>query len=401
MAGRFSPQRGWIGLQREVERAGNLYNWRILVTDRDGNIVADSHEHFGSTGRDLGSRASILRIVNNGQDVGSLSFVPNDRSFSVPELPPTLLEPTTSQLASVLNRSLIWAGLAAGAGGIFLISIMTRRILSPVGVLSAAAARLGQGDLSQRVPRGRDEIGQLGATFNVMAEGLENAQAQRRNLMADVAHELRTPLSNIQGYLEAIRDGLLEPSATTIETIHQQVVHLSRLVEDVRLLSLAESGALRLDVRPDSLTDVLVQWVESFKPKAEAEGIVLSLDMPAEYPLVMMDRTRIGQVLNNLLENAIVHTPQAGRITVTLELTGRNTARVTVGDTGEGISAEDQPHVFDRFYRADPSRSRATGGAGLGLTIAKYLVESHGGTLQVESTIGEGSRFIFELPLNA
>jgi two-component system sensor histidine kinase BaeS len=232
-----------------------------------------------------------------------------------------------------------------------------------------------------------------------MAEDLESAENQRRSLMADVAHELRTPLSNIQGYMEALRDGLLQPNVDTIDTIYQQVMHLTHLVEDLRLLALAEAGALLLNREMDSLEEVLKRSMEAVRPRAEARGISLSLDIPSELPLVDMDRTRVTQVVGNLMENAILHTPQDGQITVLSEVIDASVVRVTVSDTGVGISAGDLPQIFERFYRVDPSRNRATGGAGLGLTIAKQLVEAHGGTIHVESELGNGSRFVFELPL--
>jgi len=200
--------------------------------------------------------------------------------------------------------------------------------------LNSAALRLGQGDLSQRVSApGRDEIGQLARSFNSMAEELESAERQRRNLMADVAHELRTPLSNIQGYLEAVRDGLLQPDSSTIDTIYQQVIHLTHLVEDLRLLALAEAGSLSLNWEFDSMEDLLRLSVESFGPRAEAKGVRLSLDISdgangasaeegAVLPLIEMDRTRIAQVVANLIENAIFHTPAGGVVTVSAELTG-------------------------------------------------------------------------------
>tara|TARA_B100000315_G_scaffold215101_1_gene214150 strand:+ start:252 stop:1043 length:792 start_codon:yes stop_codon:yes gene_type:complete len=248
---------------------------------------------------------------------------------------------------------------------------------------------------------GQNEISQLARTFNSMAEDLERAEGQRRSLMADVAHELRTPLSNIQGYIEAVRDGLLQPDASTMDTIHQQVLHLARLVEDLRLLALAEAGALTLTWRPESLEDVLRRAVEPFRPRAEAKGVALSLEIPPRLPLLEMDRTRIAQVVANLLENAIVHTPEGGRVTVSAEMAGpesRAMAKVIVADTGEGLPPEDLPLVFERFYRVDCSRTRSTGGAGLGLTIAKQLVEAHGGNISAESVLGQGSRVVFELP---
>ena len=389
----YTVRQTWVGLQPALEQASSLYGWRIVVTDMEGNIVGDSHQRFGVSQGEVRQVNHFFSILSDGREVGSLVVAPSD----APEI---VREPAVSRLASALNRSLLWAGLAAGAGGILLISLVSRRVLAPVSALGAAARRLGQGDLSQRVPTSsRDEIGQLGSIFNSMAEALEKAERNRRNMMADAAHELRTPLSNIQGYLEAMRDGLLQPDSATIDTIHQQVLHLARLVEDLRLLALAEAGVLSLNRQPDSLEEVIRRSVEAFRPRAEVKGVSISLEVSPELPLVPMDRTRIAQVVGNLLENAIHHTQEAGQVTVLAEVIESSAVRVTISDSGEGVLPEDLPYVFERFYRVDPSRTRATGGVGLGLTIAKQLIEAHGGTIRAESISGRGSRFIFDLPL--
>jgi signal transduction histidine kinase len=391
----YAGRQGWVGIQPVLERAGSLYGWHIAVSDLRGQMVAESHHPAGKRSGPR-RRTRFFPILSRGERVGSIVVAPGDG----PEIAP---EPSLSRLVSTTNRSLLWTGLAAAAAGVMLVGLLSRQVLAPVRGLTTAARRLGRGDLSQRVSTtGRNEISRLAHTFNSMAEDLERAEGQRRSLMADVAHELRTPLSNIQGYLEAVHDGLLQPDKTTMDTIYQQVLHLTRLVEDLRLLALAEAGALTLSLQPDSLEDVLRRAVEPFRPRAEAKGVALSLEIPPRLPLVQMDRTRIAQVVANLVENAIVHTPEGGRVTVSAEMTApesRAAARVTVADTGEGLHPSDLPLVFDRFYRVDRSRARSTGGAGLGLTIGKQLVEAHGGAISAESVRGRGSRFIFELPV--
>ena len=284
--------------------------------------------------------------------------------------------------------------------GVLMVSLVSRRLLSPIQALGSAARRLGGSDLSQRIATtGPTELADLAGSFNTMAGSLQNAEEQRRNMVADVAHELRTPLSNIQGYLEAVKDGLLEANEETIDTIYQQALHLSQLVEDLRLLALVEGGNLRLNLVGDSLPDVLNRSVEAFRARTEAEGIKLSIQSPTGFSLVNMDRTRIAQVVSNLLENAIQHTPRSGRVELILAEAGPTRATITVSDTGEGIPAEELPNLFERFHRVDPSRARSTGGAALGLTIAKQLVEAHGGYIYAESALGHGSRFTFEIPL--
>ena len=390
----YSRNQAWTGLQTPLEQAGSLYGWRIVVRDADEQIVADTQGLLVRSKRAPKPQARRVPVVSNGRLVGFIDMVP-DASLDVRP------EPTFSRLASELNRSLLWAGLAAGAAGFLLLSLVSRRVLAPVRVLGSVAQRLGQGDLSGRVSlAGRDEVAQLGRTFNSMAEGLERAEQQRRNLMADVAHELRTPLSNIQGYIEALRDGLLTPDSSTLDTIYAEIKQLGRLVEDLRLLALAEAGTLHLVLEPDSLEELLRRSVKAFRLRADAKDVAISIAVPSGFPLVPMDRTRIAQVVGNLLENAVFHTPQGGRVAVSAETPGAGVARFTVSDTGKGIPPEDLDQVFERFYRADPSRSRATGGIGLGLTIARRLVEAHGGTIHVESTPGEGSSLVVDLPLD-
>ena len=389
----YSERHGWADLQPALERAGPLSGRRIVVRDPTGQIVGDSHKRFGVPWQRSQAGTRFFPIFINEREVGSF-VVASDTA------PQIIREPPASRLASAVNRYLMWTGLAAGALGILLVGFVSRRLLAPIQALGSASRRLGGGDLAQRVSTsGPREISDLAHSFNAMAGSLQRAEEQRRNLVADVAHELRTPISNIQGYLEALKDGLIKPDADTLDTIHQQVVHLARLVEDLRLLAQAEGGALGLNLEPDSLEEVLSRSMEAFRARAEAKGVDLSLQVSPGLPLVILDRTRIAQVVGNLLENAVHHTPQGGVVRVSAAATGTGSARVTVEDSGEGIAPEEIPLVFERFYRADPSRSRATGGVGLGLTIAKQLVEAHGGAIHAESTQGRGSRFIFELPL--
>ena len=408
----YSANGGWSGIQTVIERAGFLSDREIVVVDDKGEVVADSRGQE-STVADLSEKKSRFHpLVVDGRKVGSVFVSHGDRRPRIgasfrgpgPSVPPEALErfrePRLTRFVEAIKRSLVAAGVAAGAGGILLISLVSRRALSSVRALNSAARALGQGNLSQRVKaEGRDEIGELGRTFNSMADGLESAERQRRNMVADVAHELRTPLSNIQGYIEALRDGLLNPDDSTLDTVHQQVLYLSHLVEDLKVLAETEAPGFQLDWQLDSIADAIRKSVEAFRPKAEAAGVVLGEEVASDLPLMDFDTTRISQVLSNLLENAIRYTPSGGAVTVSAELEGTSKVRVTITDSGEGIQPEALPYVFDRFYRADPSRARATGGTGLGLTISRQLVQAHGGTIRAESTKGEGSRLVFDLPL--
>ena len=388
----YSRQHGWANLQPTLERAGPITGRRIIVTDAQGNLVGDSHPASASPWTETESLGNFEPIRVRGQHVGSLMVARTDARGGIGE-------PAFSGLAFDFNTRLFWTGLAAVLAGICLIALISRRILNPVHALTSAARELGQGDLSQRVSNAAPgEIGQLTRTFNTMAENLEQAEVQRRSLVADVAHELRTPLSNVQGYLEAVKDNVLPADQQTIDTIYQQVRHVVQLVEDLRLLALADAGAMRLELVSSSMEDLLNHSVGAFRPNAESNGLILEIHLPPDLPPIFMDRTRIAQVVSNFLDNAIFHTPQGGSITVSAEASN-TVLRVSVADTGPGIRLEDQTLIFDRFYRTDRSRARATGGSGLGLTIAKQVVEAHGGTIGVESDLGHGSRFFFDLPL--
>jgi signal transduction histidine kinase len=231
-----------------------------------------------------------------------------------------------------------------------------------------------------------------------MAGDLERAEQLKRNMVADVAHELRTPLSNIRGYLEAIRDGIKKPDTDTIHSLDEEVTLLSRLVDDLQELSLAEAGELKLVCQEENIGDLIKQTVAGVQAQATTKGLSVSIDLADKLLLVNIDSQRISQVLRNLLDNAVAHAAKGGTITVTARRQA-NYLEVAVADTGEGIPAEDMPNIFERFYRVDKSRARATGGSGLGLTIAKRLVEAHGGKIEVQSEPGKGSCFTFTLPV--
>ena len=343
----YQQRRGWDDLQGIVERAGALYDRRIVVTDAKERVIADSHATYGPS-LSIWQRSKGDRPIRTGdKEIGFLALATS-------QVQETVAEPAISRVVSSLNWSLVWAGLAAGVGGVLLVTMLSRCILAPVRELTAAAASLGRGNLDKRVSvSSSDEIGQLGSTFNAMADRLQKGEEQRVTLMADVAHELRTPLSNIQGYLEAIRDGLLVPNGSTIDIIHQQALHLGRVVEDLRIIALADAGALALRMEVESVAELLESSVEACRPLAEAKGMTVTHSVAKDLPMVRMDRTRIAQVLSNLLNNAVMHTPEGGSVLVSAEA-GKSVVRVSVTDTGEGMPTEELEQIFDRFYRSGP-----------------------------------------------
>ena len=297
-----------------------------------------------------------------------------------------------------VNTSLILAVIAAGVAAILLTWLLSRRILRPVEALTAAARNMEKGDLSKRVEvSSKDEIGELAHAFNAMADGLTHIEQLRRNMVTDVAHELRTPLTNIRGYLEAVRDGVAKPDHALINSLHDEALLLSRLVDDLQELELAEAGQLKLVLRQVDVAEVVEKAVQAVQPIASERRLRIETRL-SKLPTIEADPERIGQVLRNLINNAVTHTPPGGEIIVSARNDGPD-IEVSVHDTGVGIAAEHLPLVFERFYRADGSRTRSTGGAGLGLSIVKHLVELHGGHVRAESTPGEGSTFIFTLPI--
>jgi signal transduction histidine kinase len=270
-----------------------------------------------------------------------------------------------------------------------------------VDALTAAVRRMGAGDLDQRVPVvADDEVGELARAFNAMAGNLARTEQLRRTMVADVAHELRTPLTNLRGYLEAIQDGVAPPDAEVIASLHEEAIHLSRLVDDLQDLALADAGQLPLERRPIAVADVVGPVTRLVAPRAAAAGVAVEADLQPGLPAVEADPLRARQIVHNLLGNAVRHTPAGGAVRVRARRAADG-VEVTVADTGEGIPPEHLPHVFERFYRADRSRSRATGGAGIGLAVVKQLVEAHGGRVGVESTPGRGTTLRFTLPVAA
>jgi signal transduction histidine kinase len=256
-----------------------------------------------------------------------------------------------------------------------------------------------QGDLSQRVSiTNRDEVGALAHAFNSMADSLNRSEQLRRTLVSDVAHELRNPLMNIRGYLELLQDRVLEPTPETLTSLYEETSLLNRLVADLQDLSLAEAGQMHLTLRPIELADIVSQAVQIVQPHLAQKSLELHVHIPYDLPRVEADQERVAQVLRNLLSNAIRHTPGQGQICLTASR-GVRTVKISVQDTGVGIAPAHLPYLFERFYRADSSRTRATGGTGLGLAIARQVVQAHGGQITVESQPGKGSCFTFTLPI--
>jgi histidine kinase len=298
------------------------------------------------------------------------------------------------------NESLLISVAVASLVALMVSFIFSRSILGPVSVIRNASRRIAEGHYDERVPlRGKDELSQLAGSFNQMAEQLEQVESMRRQLIGDVAHELRTPLTAIKGSAEALMDGVLPASDETYLQIHAEAERLSRLVNDLQELSRVESHTIQLKIHPADSTALIQTVMKRLQYQFDEKRVTLTPSLPHDPILVLADADRVIQVLTNLIGNALQYTPENGTVTVAISH-DKNEAHISVSDTGFGIPADQLKHIFDRFYRVDKSRSRAHGGSGIGLTIAKHLVEAHSGKIWAESA-GEnkGSVFTFTLPL--
>lgn len=383
-------QDGWDGIQPLVEQWCELFDQNITLTNTDGVVVAASEGNLLGELFDSDVPSILILTPNRTGTIGTLYLTPK----SSPELGFASLQ----LLIKVIGRFFLLGGLLAVAFALLVTFILSRRILAPVKALSHAAKRLGHGDFSQRVSvKDKGEMGEFAKTFNLMAGDLERAENIQRTMVADIAHELRTPLSNIKGYLEAISDGLIKPDTDTIHSIDEEASLLSCLVADLQELSLAESGELKLERHVEDISKMINQVVTAKQPQIANKGLSLKVDLPDALPVVSIDSQRISQVLRNLLDNAVAHT-MAGSITISARQQDKQ-VQIDIIDTGEGIPEEDLPNIFERFYRVDKSRTRATGGSGIGLAIAKRLVEAHDGSIEAHSEKGKGSCFSFTVPV--
>lgn len=318
------------------------------------------------------------------------------------EEPPFALPPGQARFVlEQLSTGLLTLALIVGVIGVLSGVLMSRSLTAPLSRLTEAARAIGARNLSRRVKEeGTTEVAELARAFNEMAAALEQNEKLRRNLVADVAHELRTPLSVLQGNLLALLDDVYPMEKPEVARLYDQTRLLGRLVDDLHELSQAEANQLALNLQPVQLGDLVDTTVATFRSLAEEAHVTLTVEVPPHLPPLLADSARLSQVLHNLLNNALVHTPEGGRITIRAD--HRNDLlRLSVQDTGDGISPEHLPYIFERFYRADRARSRNTGGTGLGLAIVKAIVEAHGGRVTVlsEGKPGQGSLFTVEIPL--
>lgn len=394
--GAFYAERGsWEGVQSLVAPGGGPRGVRFLLgrqftlLDDTGRVVAASESALVGTytAPDFTERAAPVFAL--GRQVGTLYVDDPRRPFTGVE--------------GDFARAALLAAVGTAIAALFLAALVgvvtARRLTRPLDALVQATRRLAAGDRSQRVEvGGAGEIGDLARAFNDMSASLEEQERLRKNLLADVAHELRTPVSVLLANFEAMQDGAVRLTPESLLPMHDEVLRMARLISDLQVLSLAEAGQLPLHRVPTAPARLVEGVLSALEPEAAAHGVAIQADVPASLPRVDVDPDRITQVLANLLVNALRHTPDGGRVTVRATAAG-DRVQIAVADTGEGIPAADLPHIFDRFYRAEHSRSRDSGGIGLGLSIVRGLVHAHGGLIWVQSHPGHGAVFTFTLPV--
>jgi len=309
-------------------------------------------------------------------------------------------ESPESRFLNSVNRAILLGALAALAVALVIGIVLARTISRPVREVTAATQKVASGDLGYQVPvRTKDELGELASSFNKMSTDLDTANKQRRQMTADIAHDLRTPLSVILGYMESLAAGKLEPTSETFEVMYDKGLHVQHLIDDLRILALADAGELTLNVRPVDPAALLEHTALAHMIQAQEKNIDIRVEAAEDLPEIDVDPDRMTQVLGNLISNALRYTPEGGEIALSADATD-NLVRLRVSDSGSGIEPEDIPHIFDRFYRSDAARQQDREGSesGLGLAIAKSIVTANGGTIDVSSILGEGTTFTIAFP---
>ncbi len=390
----YQTNQTWDGVDREFNlfgRESNKHDYDrplyFSIADPSGKIVvAGSDRKLGEilSAEEL-SHCSPIQVENKTVGVLLLANSP-DRN---------LME---DEFLRRLNGSIFLSAIGTIIFALFIGILLSRSITRPIRELTKATHAMADGNLNQKVNvRSRDEIGELAASFNKMSSDLSHSFNLRKQMTADIAHELRTPLSLIIGHAEGVHDGVLEPSHENFEIIREEAERLEKLVNDLRTLSLADAGELSVDFQPVDInglmSDVYAHYISLFNQ----HRITLNLKLAPDILTANLDPSRFAQVINNILDNARRYTPEGG--SVEMETTRvENKIRISIQDNGEGVSPEEAAHLFDRFYRADESRTRDDGGSGLGLAIAKSIIEMHHGKIWAESEKGKGLRMVIELP---
>jgi signal transduction histidine kinase len=407
IADRYEQAGGWPQLQAELRRLvrrGALQappGERLVLADNNDRVLLDTGGAL--EGRQLPKRLQIVTaaVIVDGKQVGSVSLLPLGLL--------NRLNRMEDQYTQVIRQVLIRSSFSAAIVALIVGGVLALGLTRPLRLLTRASHELATGATPRVVVATRDELGELAAAFNAMAAELSRQRELRQQLVADIAHELRTPLSVLRLQLEAVEDGVEAPTPELWSSLKEEVALLTHLVEDLRLLSLVEAGQLPLDLQQVDLRQVVQRAIAIVAPKARAAAIHLSVELPPTAVCVSADEDRLVQVCVNLLDNAVRHTTAGGQILVSIahpesipgaQMPPGAWAGITVRDSGSGIAPEELPYIWERFRRADRHRTRDTGGSGLGLSIVQGLVEAMGGRVWATSEIGAGSTFGLALPVS-
>ncbi len=411
----YTAAGGWETVDRTLSEAGYIYDGvlrrerfegsereafelfhedpiRVVITGIDGRVVKDSLSELlpGTATPDLDGHSETVFELTTNRPVGRV-YVDVNREF---------LSAESHGFLNTLLFITVLGGMLTVGVAVLLAAWLSKRITAPVTALTNATQAIAQGDTAQLPVISSDELGQMSAAFNQMTSTLETQRNLRRRLINDVSHELNTPLSVIQLEAKGMRDGLQTPESAS-DHIIQEIDRLCGLVTDLDWLAETDHGELRLTLEASSIYELLTAEVARWQPQSQARQVELSLEVPADLPDMNLDRMRMSQALGNVLSNAVQYTEAGGHIAFRAGLEDDEALTISIVDDGIGIHSADLPHIFDRFYRTDQSRSRRIGGKGLGLAIARSIVEAHGGTIAATSDgPGQGTTVTFRLPLN-
>ena len=360
----------------------------FILTDAKGSVLIANERYTVGDKVSASALNQGVPLTEDGKVVGVL----------VPMPMPFQGQPREVEFIQRINLYLLYGALVGMVIALLLGIILSRTLTHPIRELTRATHAVSEGELSQQVPvRSKDELGELAQAFNKMSAELSRSINARKQMTADIAHELRTPLSLILGHAEAVHDGVLPPSNENFEIIREEAARLEHLINDLRMLSLADAGELSMQVETVEPQRLFHEVAALYQYQAQKRNISLETDIAPQLPLIEVDPGRMTQVLTNILDNALRHTPEGGRILLTAQ-EAESMVEFSVQDSGLGLNGEDADRIFERLYRADPSRYREDGGSGLGLAIAKSIVQAHGGQISAESEPGSGLKIRIRLP---
>lgn len=396
LEGYYAKNTSWDGINEAA--IGHMQNQfgpesdrpsNFCIADLNGLIIRESFTHKLGDMVPPDVLETSLAITVDEKTVGYLLI----------DKPPDRRDPMETEFVRRLDSSLLLTAVGTIILAFIFGAVISRTITKPIRELTNATHAMAAGKLGQKVAvRSKDEIGELAQSFNKMNDELAHSFNLRKQMTADIAHELRTPLSLIIGHAEAVNDGVLPPTHENFEIIREEAERLEKLVNDLRTLSLADAGELPLDFQSVDINKLLSDIKTHYMVQLNQKRITLDLDPDSSFPKVNLDPVRFSQVLMNILDNALRYTPEDGRISISTKQS-KHEVEITIQDSGEGVTSEEASHLFDRFYRADESRTRDDGGSGLGLAIAKSIVEMHKGVIWAESEKGNGLKTIIQLPI--